>query len=231
MLEVLPLTGKGMDLRSFERTTTTSTVKLALCEDTDGAIFRATQWKRDCVHQCNSGFSNNCANGPISCYREATFGISQSAIQNGKVFNFSGFAKGNFNYRIDQVAMNFVGTGIRDCSSSLLPTSCGGAGFVTYSFDHTGPFLVRNFDGTDFRAFLFDGHIEQARGLASERYITNPLGSSDRELLADYERGELQGRPLDGNFAIRIWEDPSINFEHIQDVQLILNYSYWTRFK
>jgi len=234
MLEQVPSTGPETELRSFQRTGDDATVQLQVCEDTDGAIFRSAEsgiWKRECVRLCDAGFSNNCTDGPVHCYRKAEFGVSQSAIQNGKIFNFSGFARGNFNYRIDQLALNVVGTGIRDCADSKTPSTCNGGGFLNYSFDHTGPFFVRNFDGGDYRAFLFDGHIEQARALASERYITNPLGSADRSLLSDYERKELQGRPLDGNFAIRIWEDPSVNFDAIQDVQLVLNYSYWTRFK
>jgi len=234
MLELVPPTGPDTELRSFQRTGDDNTIQLDTCEDTTGAVFRSAEsgvWKRQCVRLCDAGFSNNCADGPVYCYRQAEFGVSQSAIQNGKIFNFSGFARGNFNYRIDQLAVNLVGTGIRDCSGSLAPSTCSGGGFVSYSLDHTGPFFVRNFDGADFRAYLFDGHIEHAKALGSERYITNPLSSSDRGLLEDYERKELQGRPLDGNFALRIWEDPAVNFDAIQDVQLVLNYSYWTRFK
>ena len=63
-----------------------------------------------------------------------------------------------------------------------------------------------------------------------ERYITNPIASTDRDLLQDYMRTEFAGRPLDGNFAVRIWEEPGVNAEAIEDVQLIVNYRYWTAF-
>jgi hypothetical protein len=75
---------------------------------------------------------------------------------------------------------------------------------------------------------VFDGSIEHARGLALERYITNPISSTDRELLKDYMRAEFAGRPLDGNFTVRVWEEPGVDLEAIEDVQLVLNYRYWT---
>jgi hypothetical protein len=43
-------------------------------------------------------------------------------------------------------------------------------------------------------------------------------------------RSEFKGRPLDGQFVIRVWEDDQFSFEKIQDVQLVLKYRYWTRF-
>jgi hypothetical protein len=43
-------------------------------------------------------------------------------------------------------------------------------------------------------------------------------------------RTEFQGRPLDGNFAVRVWDDDSANFSAIQDIQIVLKYRYWTRF-
>jgi hypothetical protein len=88
--------------------------------------------------------------------------------------NFSGFARGNFNYRIENIGVNFVGTGTRNCGEADLPSTCFSAGFVPYSIQHNGPFFVRNHLGADFEALLFDGRIEHARGLAAERYLTNP---------------------------------------------------------
>lgn len=229
MLENLPATGESFELTSFQNTGDTTLVSAGVCEDTDGAIFRTTKWKRDCVRACDAGLSNNCTDGPLYCYREASFGVAQSWIENGELFNYSGFARGNFNYRIEDLALNFVGTGIRDCGDETLPSACYAAGYVPYSLEHSGPFFVRNHYGDDYRAHLFDGKIEHARGLATERYLTNPLASADRELLADYMRGEFQGRPLDGNFTIRVWEEPGADFDAIEDVQLVLNYRYWTR--
>jgi hypothetical protein len=93
-----------------------------------------------------------------------------------------------------------------------------------------GPLAVRNHTGDDFMVKLFNGNIEHARGLGTERYLTNPLSTTDRELLTPYIRGELNGRPLDGNFVLRVWDENGVNFNAIEDVQLYLKYRYWTRF-
>src|SRR5690606_5853156 len=103
-------------------------------------------------------------------------------------------------------------------------------GYLPYSLYHTGPFFVRNHAGNDFEALLFDGKIEHARGLAAERYISNPLSATDSQLISPYVRQEFRGRPLDGMFRIRIWDEEGVDFNQLQDVQLLINYRYWTRF-
>jgi hypothetical protein len=217
--------------RPFSKTDDTLTSVRPVCEDTDGAVFRRTRWTRSCVKLCPDGYSSNCeSRAKTECYRETSFQLSQRGLEEGAILNQSGFARGNFNYRIDTIGLNFVGTGVRNCTDSTLPSTCFGGGFVPYSLEHEGPYLVRNHKGEDFRAELFTGHIEHARGLGTERYLTNPLSSADRTLLQDYLRTELQGRPLDGTFVLRIWESGGVDFDAIQDVQLVLNYRYWTRF-
>ena len=164
------------------------------------------------------------------CFRELRFGFSQKAIEAGKQFVQSGFARGNFNYRIASVGVNFVGTDTRNCEDSETPSTCYSAGFIPYSLIHEGPYLVTNDKGGIYEAPLFTGKIEHARGLANERYITNPISSEDRDLIEPFYRTELNGRPLDGSFVLRIWEEPGVDFSKIEDVQVVLNYRYWTRF-
>ena len=30
---------------------------------------------------------------------------------------------------------------------------------------------------------------------------------------------------------MRVWEEPGVNFDGIEDVQIVLDYRYWTRFE
>jgi hypothetical protein len=222
--------GRAYVLGTFQDTDAEGMAVIADCEDTDGSLFRLNHWKRNCMRLCSDGFSANCKVGPEQCFQEFDFNISQAALQNGKLLNYSGFARGNFNYRIESLGVNFVGSNVRNCEDAALPSTCYNAGFVPYSLQHNGPFFVRNRGGDDFQALLFDGRIEHARGLALERYFTSPISSTDRDLMADYMRTEFSGRPLDGSFALRVWDDQGIDFSSIQDVQVILNYRYWTAF-
>ena len=55
------------------------------------------------------------------------------------------------------------------------------------------------------------------------------MSTADRSLLEPYLRHELRGRPLGGAFLVRIWDDPALVWENVEDVQVVLNYRYWTR--
>jgi hypothetical protein len=152
-------------------------------------------------------------------------------VEAGNLVRSAGFARGNFNYRIEEIGVNFVGTDVRSCSGSSTPSGCYSAAFVPYSMQHLGPYQVRTYEGDDFQVHLFPGRIEQARGLGAERYLSNPLSSADHDLIRQYLRHEFNGRPLDGTFVLRVWDDEGVNFGAIADVQIVLKYRYWTRFK
>lgn len=213
---------------AFQLTKETRETVRKVCPDIDGQEFRQTKWERGCTSLCETGFGDQCSSAP-QCYWETTFSISQREIERGLIFNQSGFAKGNFNYRTEGIGVNFVGSGLRSCETSETPGPCNGAGFVPYSLYHLGPFTVTNHLGRPFQAQLFEGAIEHARGLGVERYLTNPISSADRGLLDSYVRREYEGRPIDGNYRLRVWDSPGLQFSAIQDAQIYLKYRYWTR--
>ncbi len=39
------------------------------------------------------------------------------------------------------------------------------------------------------------------------------------------------GRVLSGRYRLRIWDDDVMAFDHMEDVQVLLDYHYWTRFE
>lgn len=202
-----------------------------VCEDTDGDVFREVAWNRGCMRLCPDGFSQACGDREAReyCFWETEFAISQQAIDSGNLFAAGGFARGNFNYRVDEVGLNFVGTELRQCDSVSSAGPCYGSGFWTYSLEHVGPYLVRDYRGGDYEAPLFTGRIEHARGLAAERYLTNPASSADRSLMQDYMHRQLRGRPLSGLYRLRVWDDAGVAFDRLEDIQLVLGYRYWTR--
>ncbi len=201
-----------------------------VCEDSDGRVFRDTRWTRGCVRLCPTGFGT-CPDGEMHCYREVLFGLTLNGIERGGLLQESGFAYGNYNYRLDGVAVNLVGTGLRDCSDSPTPDICYSSGSIPYSIAHLGPYKVRNHAGDVYEAPLFTGRIEHGRALAAERYLSNPISSADRALIQDYWHHELRGRPITGNYGLRIWDADGIVFDNLEDVQIILDYRYWTRFE
>ncbi len=145
---------------------------------------------------------------------------------------FSGkIARGNFNFRHLNVALNVVGTGVLDCSS-VGTDSCYGSGYVEYTLDHDA-FATSVIDYLgDSREFNFgSATIHRGKALTSERYITLPISSADQELLAQpqTQKPEFRGRPLTGSYRFRIYDSPALAWDQLEDVQLILNYRYWSR--
>ena len=154
----------------------------------------------------------------------STLGTAASAL-NGKL------ASGNFNFRHITVALNLVGTGIRDCAEGS-GMGCYGSGFLEYSLNHDA--FQTSIVGYDNSAQSFSfgsAAINHGKCLATERYITYPIGSADSAMLAQpgIEKVELRGRPLDGSYRLRIWDDGSLKWNQLEDVQLVFKYRYWSR--
>jgi hypothetical protein len=206
------------------------------CEDTDGDKFRSPEnWEYGCEYYCPAGASQECERWadrrqlPQRCFYETTFRISQADIEAGRLIHQAGFSAGNFNYRHNELAINLVGTGIRDCSGSSTPSSCHGGAFVQYTLHHDGPFRVRNFEGDNYYAPLYPGRIQQQKALTAERYLSNPLSSADQHLLSSFVQGQFRGRPLEGNYTLRIYDAPELDWSRLEDVQIFMRYRYWTR--
>jgi hypothetical protein len=219
--------------RAFIETDSTRTRTLAMCEDTTGSVFRAEKWRRGCINLCPGGFVADCTDAvSLHCYWETRLAISPETLERNTLGRTGGFALGNFNYRFDTLALNFVGVGINRCEDNPLSSACYAGANVPYTLLHQGLFRVTNHTGnSQYQAPLFPGRIEHARGLTAERYITNPMSSADRALIEPYTRTEFRGRPLSGDYILRVWDEGDVDFNAIEDVQIVLNYRYWTRFE
>ncbi len=202
----------------YEETDASGTVVSVLCEASPG--------------QFQSSFRRQCdATG--ACYYQLATPITintQTMTANGLPIGAE-LATGNFNFRHIDVALNLVGTGVLDCSGDPSP-ECYGTGFVQYTLDHNGDNIgVLGYDA-QYRTFDFGiATIDHGNALAAERYITSPIGSADQTLIQ--QPGILQspfrGRPMDGVYALKIYDSPALHFDQLQDIQIILNYHYWTR--
>jgi hypothetical protein len=140
-------------------------------------------------------------------------------------------AEGNYNYRHITAAMNLVGTNVHSCTNNPNP-NCYGSGFVQYDLQHDATNAgILGYDGNS-RVFNFGvAGIQHGKALTAERYLTVPLSSSDQQLVSQpgFLHIEFGGRPLDGTYRLRIWDSPDLNWSALQDIQIILNYEYWSQ--
>jgi hypothetical protein len=87
--------------------------------------------------------------------------------------------------------------------------------------DHSGEVTCFDFGNAAVRG---------GKALASERFITLPIGSADMELIQQpaFTKTELAGRPLSGQYKLRIKDNPSLSWDKVEDIQLVLGYGYWS---
>lgn len=202
----------------YQRTTATRVVLSNDCASRDPAQFR-------------DAFKYVCDG--TECYHEliSPIAIDTPAIRDGKSNLIGKIARGNYNYRTLSWALNVVGTGVVDCSV-VGSQSCYGSAYLEYSVDHAAfdvPLLDYYYNVHTFSFGL--AHMNHAKALAAERYITSPIGSADAALLAQPEatKVEFRGRPLDGTYALRIYDKPGFIWNNVEDVQVVLDYRYWSR--
>lgn len=183
-----------------------------VCEDRDGNV-------------CDPNFDYECW-----CSRIIAFPLVLEQIENGEVFQSRMLATHNYNYRQGRLAVNIVGSNVIQCAPGA-PDSCYGDGSIQYSLEHSGSDTpVRNWTGDTVLFDMPTGRIQRGRALASEVVITNPMSTSQRGMVEDFWREELRGRPLQGTYVLRIWEDGVLQWQNVEDVQLVFDYRYWTRF-
>jgi hypothetical protein len=196
----------------------------------------------DCAKQktgadVQAAFTHRCE--PAGCFYELASSLTIDTTKlAGNLGPLNGqLAGSNFNYRHVSLAVNLVGTAVKDCTN-VPQSSCYGGGFIQYSLNHDAESAaIVNFMGLSgspqksSQHFSFGiGEINHAKALTAEKYITMPISSADQSLLSQtgLTKAELRGRPLDGRYGLRIWDSPALQWNHLEDIQLVLSYHYWS---
>jgi hypothetical protein len=178
-------------------------------------------------------FDHRCESDGTHCFYElrSPIMINTEDLRDGVSRLEGKLARGNHNFRHITVALNLEGTGVRDCTSEPT-TGCFGTGYTEYTLEHDAATAgILDWNG-DIRMFDFGfATIQRGKALSAERTISMPISSNDQALLAQpgIEKPELRGRPLDGNYHLRIWDSPSLKWERLDDIQFVLKYRYWSK--
>lgn len=222
-----------------------SNVQLELTHGDDSpGPYVGTLWSRSHIEQpcptagvgeLRDAFVHRC--DPTGCFQEldVPLAIDTVALAAGQSTLEGKLAAGNFNYRHLTVAVNLVGTSVHDCGADS-NVSCYGSGYLEYTLDHDAfdvPVASWSGNVTNLESQHFNfgqAHVNHAKALAAERYLTLPLGSADQTLVQqpEVQKVELRGRPLDGFYRLRIWDSPDLQWSNVEDVQILLNYRYWS---
>src|SRR5262249_1436860 len=81
------------------------------------------------------------------------------------------------NVRWGRLAVNLVGTGVRNCAAADDPGSCYAASFLRYTLNHSGPSWVLNYDADWLDYGLPVATIDGGKALAVEEWL-DPIQNS-----------------------------------------------------
>ncbi len=209
----------------FERTSSTRYIMKKGCNDVGGEQFRKL-FERKCV--CHDGEPCQSLEVDASCYYELAFALSLEEVESGTLIPSAAISIDNFNYRHGSIALNLVGTNVKQCNSES-STTCYSNAYVTYSLYHDGSVWIKNHDYQHEHFLMPTSKIHNSKALASEIVLTNPLTSNQQSMIAQYKKSEFRGRPINGKYVLRIYEIDGFNFENLEDVQMLWRYNYWTK--
>lgn len=133
------------------------------------------------------------------------------------------------NARWRRLAVNLVGTGIRDCERAIDPVACYSDSFIRYDVTHIGPAWVTD-HSQQWRSYdIPRGSIEGAKALSTEEWLDPVSNSWNEPFVANVARGEFLGRPIGGDYEIVLELTPDIRLERIERVQILAETDYWVR--
>jgi hypothetical protein len=136
-----------------------------------------------------------------------------------------------YNARYGRLAVNLVGTGILDCSKAIDPSACYSQSFVRYGASHVGLTSMIDYDGFFRNLEVPLGQIEGAKALTAEQWLDPLANAWAKPYVAQVARTELSERPLGGSYALVFELGPEVVLSRVEQVQLLLETSYWVKQK
>ncbi|MFH2007212.1 MAG: hypothetical protein ABI333_11545 [bacterium] len=228
---------------AFQSTSNKLTRVVNNCADYDGSVFRQRfTYKCICLGEEN-GICPEVSFDPESteeqvlslggdnrhCFWEYPFEITLGKVESGELIPSNNINIGNFNYRHEALALNVVGTNVIQCEQPIDPASCYTNAFVPFTIEHQGLVEVKNHNRETMEFSMPIARVEHGKGLTAEVVVTNPITGTHNQLLTEYWKDGLKGRPLQGQYMLRIWDTNNIVWSAIEDIQIVWKYRYWTQ--
>ena len=144
-------------------------------------------------------------------------------------YGVQGSPNEQFNTRWKRLAINLVGTGIKDCTLAADPGGCYETAWIPYDLSHVGPSYLTDYEGKWHVLGVPIGQVNQAKALVAEESL-DPIahGWSAADVQA-VQRVEFSDRPLDGTYQLVLTVAPEVQLAQIQRVQILTETSYWVR--
>lgn len=133
------------------------------------------------------------------------------------------------NARWLQLAVNLVGTGVRDCALSPDPNGCYANAYLRYNLTHVGRAWLTDYDEQWRSLGVAAGAIEGAKALAAEQWLDSTGNGFSKSYVANVARTEFAGRPIGGTYRLELEVTPDVRLDRIERVQVLARSSYWVK--
>ena len=133
------------------------------------------------------------------------------------------------NVRWGRLAVNLVGTGVRDCASAPDSSACYSEPFLRFNMTHVGPSWTTNYAQQWHAYNLPSAFIEGGKALTAEEWIDPLTNGWSTPLVSAAARGEFAGRSIGGSYQLEIELGPEVHLDRIERVQLLVETAYWVR--
>ncbi len=134
-----------------------------------------------------------------------------------------------FNGRWGPLAVNVVGTGVKDCKLAADPMACYSQGFIPFNLIHVGPAWVTDYDEIWRLQGVPSGRIEGGKALAAELWLDPLKDGWSTPYVGAVKRSELELRPLGGAYELELAVGPEVQLDRIERIQLLLGSEYWVK--
>jgi hypothetical protein len=133
------------------------------------------------------------------------------------------------NGRWGPLAVNIVGSGVKDCSLAGDPLGCYSAAFVPYNLVHVGPAWVTDYDEIWRLLGVPSGHIEGGKAIAAEIWLDPLKVGWSTSYISAVTRSEMELRPLGGAYELELVFGPEVQVDQIERIQVLVGSNYWVK--
>lgn len=177
-----------------------------------------------CPDRSASPFDTMCSNGrPL--HARIQFHLDPWGREDGTIANPPFTAR--HNVRWGRVAVNLVGTGIRDCAGSSDAVSCYAESFLRYDLTHGGPSWSTDYnEGWHVRPMPL-GIIEGGKALATEEWLDPITNAWNQSFVSNVARSEFIKRPVSGIYTLDLDLGPDVRPDRIRKLQVLAETEYW----
>jgi hypothetical protein len=134
-----------------------------------------------------------------------------------------------FNARWNRLAVNLVGTGIKDCTKAQDPLGCYSSSYIPFNLTQTGPSWVVDYSGEWRTLNVPVGQVNLGKALVAEQWLDPISNGWSEPYVQAVQREEFSERPLDGTYVLELELAPEVDLDNIERIQILTDTSYWVR--